>query len=326
MTFIRTARPLATIKPGRNEWYRIVNATPGVAAEIYIYDEIGYFGVTASDFVRDLLSIDSEAITVHLSTPGGDVFDGIAIYNALRQHKAKITTYVDSLAASIGSVIAMAGDEIVMAPYSTMMIHEASGVAIGANSAEMRSIADLLDKTSATIASIYADRSDGKPDAWRELMKAETWFTAEEAVSAGIADRVDDNGVKTTQKAYAVVGRAVDAPVSPPTAGPVLITALTHDQRPPLTPECSEGSAPESAPPVFDADVFRAAMRFAAEPPVPTDQAPFEFDPEIFRVLISNAAATAPAVAQRSPAETPPTFESVFDSEFFRSVIREVVQ
>lgn len=186
---LKTARPTAKLREGRNDWYRIENNAGTGAASVHIYDEIGYFGVTAQDFVRDLQAIDADRLELHISSPGGDVFDGIAIMNALKQHKAEVTVVVDSLAASIASVIAMAGDRVLMAKNATLMIHEASGLSIG-NADDMRQMADLLDKVSANIASIYADRAGGDAEEWRTRMRAETWYSAEEAVKAGLADEL----------------------------------------------------------------------------------------------------------------------------------------
>lgn len=189
--YVKTARPTAKLRKGRTDWYRIENlaSSNGNTAAIYIYDEIGFWGVTAQDFIRDLIALDVETIDLHLNSPGGDVFDGIAIMNALRDHKATVNVQVDSLAASIASVIAMAGDTVTMARNSQMMIHEASGMSIG-NAMDMRTMADLLDKTSDNIAAIYAERAGGDAADWRTVMKAETWYSAEEAVAAGLADQV----------------------------------------------------------------------------------------------------------------------------------------
>ena len=185
----RSARPRAALIQGRADWYRIQAKAGEDLAEIYIYDEIGYFGVTASDFVRDLRNVTQSTITLHLNTPGGEVFDGIAIYNSLKAHKATINVIVDGLAASIGSVIAMAGDKVSMAPHSKMMIHEAMALAIG-NSSDMLKMAERLDATSQNIADIYAEKAGGDASDWRASMKAETWYTDQEAVSAGLADEI----------------------------------------------------------------------------------------------------------------------------------------
>lgn len=175
---------------GQGSWYTIKNQAAG-PTQIHIFDEIGYVGVTAQQFTTDLANIQGD-IELHLNTPGGEVFDGIAIYNALRPRQPVI--HVDSLAASIGSVIAMAAGpgKLIMGKNSTMMIHDGFGMTVG-NAQDMRKMADVLDKTSDNIASIYADRTGKPASEWRNLMRNETWFTAEEAVAAGLADRVDGN-------------------------------------------------------------------------------------------------------------------------------------
>lgn len=177
-------------KPGQT-WYRIDNLvqSPGSAC-IYLYGEVGMWGVTAEDFVRDLQNVNASQLDLHINSMGGDVFEGIAILNALRAHRATVTTYVDGLAASIASVIAMAGEKVVMGRNTTMMIHEAHAIAIGEADA-MRAMAELLDKTNDNIASIYAEKSGGDTAQWREAMRVETWYAAEEAVAAGLADEVE---------------------------------------------------------------------------------------------------------------------------------------
>ena len=169
-------------------WFKMTNLAAG-SVEMAIYDEIGTWGVTASDFVAEISGVSAKEITLRINSPGGDVFDGLAILNSLRSNKAQVHVIVDGLAASAASFIAMAGDTIEMSPGSMMMIHEAHGLAMG-NAADMRDLADLLDKTSANIANIYADRS-GRPAAeHRSAMKAETWYLDQEAVDAGLADSV----------------------------------------------------------------------------------------------------------------------------------------
>lgn len=172
-------------------WYRISNVREDDAgkAEILIYDEIGWLGITAEDFVKDLQRVEADEIKVRINSIGGSVFGGTAIYNALRTHPARITTTVDSLAASVASVIVQAGDERVMVQHSQMMIHNAWGIAIG-DADEMNEYAELLRKEDSIIADIYADRS-GKPRSmYIAMMAAETWFSHDEAVEAGLADSV----------------------------------------------------------------------------------------------------------------------------------------
>lgn len=177
---IRNAKP--------HDWYRIINEADQ-PSEVYIYDEISMWGVTADEFVRDIKGLNTDTINLHLNTPGGLVFDGIAIHNALRGHSAKVHVTVDGLAASIGSVIAMAGDTVTMNRGTHMMIHDAAGLVIG-NAKDMSEFAALLDKVSGTIAGFYADRAGGAVADWRNAMLNETWYTAAEAVSAGLADQV----------------------------------------------------------------------------------------------------------------------------------------
>jgi len=172
-------------------WYAIkaLSTSDTPEAEVRIYDEVSPWGITAEDFVRELRALDVDTIRLRMNTPGGLVFDGVTIYNALRDHKAAVHVTVDGFAASIGSVIAMAGDTVTMNRGSHMMIHDASGGVLG-NASEMREFADVLDKLSQSIAGIYADRAGGTADTWRALMLKETWYTAEEAVAAHLADTV----------------------------------------------------------------------------------------------------------------------------------------
>jgi ATP-dependent protease ClpP protease subunit len=187
---LKTARPLAQLKQGRGDWYRITNQ--GETAEVMIYDEIGYWGVSADQFVREIQNVTAKSLTVRLNSPGGEVFDGIAIYNSLKSHPATVNVKVEGLAASAASFIAMAGDTVEIARNAMMMVHDAHGLAIG-NAGDMRQMADLLDQTSANIADMYAQRSGKTVDHWRTVMKAETWYTGQQAVDAGLADQVYDD-------------------------------------------------------------------------------------------------------------------------------------
>lgn len=178
----------------RREWYQIRNAAKDDSgpAEILIYDEIdSWFGVAAEDLARAITALDDDReLTVRINSPGGNVFDGVAILNSLRGHPGHVTTIVDGLAASAASYIAQGGDTIIMRPNSEMMIHDASGIVLG-GSADMRKMADRLDQATRNIASIYADRTGGTVDEWLDLMGEETWFSAQEAVDAGLADRIE---------------------------------------------------------------------------------------------------------------------------------------
>ncbi len=186
----RDTRPRPQLPAGRGE-LKVVDALAdpdgGAYAELWIYDEIGMWGIPATDVVARLLMIGAPTIHVHINSPGGDFFDGLAIYNALMDHPATIAVTVDALAASAASFIAMAGDTITMNRGSQMMIHDASGLTLG-NEADHLEMASVLGRVSDEMAAIYAARGGGDQAGWRALMRAETWYSAGEAVSAGLAD------------------------------------------------------------------------------------------------------------------------------------------
>ena len=176
-------------------WYRIENMAD--TAEVFLYNEIGSFGTSAQEFVADLRKIKTPKIEMHISSPGGEVFDGMAIYNALRNHPAHVTMFIDGIAASAASFIAMAGDRVLAERTATLMIHDGHGIAAG-NAKDMLALADLLDKTSDNIASIYAEKAGGEVSAWRERMRAETWYSAAEAQQAGLVDEVVSGKTRVT--------------------------------------------------------------------------------------------------------------------------------
>lgn len=178
--------------------------TDGVAT-LRLYDPIdswgGYWGISAKEFADTLdgLEDDVEEIRLHINSPGGEVFEGIAILNQLRNHKARVVAVVDGLAASAASFIATGADEVVMGRNTELMIHDAWGICIG-NAADMRDLAGRLDHLSANIAGIYAAKSGGTVDDWRAAMLAETWYSADEAVEAGLADRVEGDNDQPKDK------------------------------------------------------------------------------------------------------------------------------
>jgi ATP-dependent protease ClpP protease subunit len=199
-----------------NSWFSIVSGLAAKdgegtnAAEIFIYDEIGGWGILAADFVRELQALDADTITVRISSPGGSVFEALAIYASIKNIEAKVVCVIDGLCASAATVIAMAGDEITTAPGSMWMVHDAIGQVYG-NAADMQQMCDLLGKTSANMAEIYAARAGGTAEEWRTAMQAETWYTAEEAVAAGLAA----DGLTTTTKATATAKAPVIAATTP---------------------------------------------------------------------------------------------------------------
>lgn len=175
------------------DWYRIENKTTG-PSEVYIYDEIGGFGVSVGDFLAEVRDVKGP-LNLHLNSPGGDVFDGVSVYSALKRRSDPTTVVVDGLAASIASVIALGADKVVMAPKSKMMIHDGWTAAAG-NAQDFRKLIDLLDETSDTIASVYNDKAGGGVEFWRERMRDETWYNAEEALAAGLIDEIEGQARK----------------------------------------------------------------------------------------------------------------------------------
>ena len=167
------------------------------AAEILIYGNIGdrwdENGVIAADFVRDLQSLDVETITLRINSYGGSVPDGLAIYNALRRHKASVDVHVDGVAISCAGYIAMAGNTVTMAANAQLMIHAPWGYAVG-NAAELRAAADIMDRYARAMASAYADKSGQPLDACLALLTdgKDHWYSAQEAADDGFADAVGE--------------------------------------------------------------------------------------------------------------------------------------
>ncbi len=161
-------------------------------AELFLYDDIGLGGVTGADMTKALAKLrGANSIDLRINSAGGDVFEGVAIYEALQRFNGRIVAHVDGLAASAASFIAMAADEIRIAPMGFLMIHEAHGGVLG-RSTEMRQVADTLDKISGTIAKAYGARTGMTENEASALMKAETWFEADEAIANGFADKLTE--------------------------------------------------------------------------------------------------------------------------------------
>lgn len=160
-------------------------------ATISIYDEIGMWGVSASDFRNSLNALGDNIKTINLdiNSPGGVVYDGLAIYNMLKRHPATVNARVDGIAASIASVVAMAGDTIEMPENAMMMIHNPEGIVAG-NSDDMKDMADLLDKIRDSVATTYMAKSGLGADRVAKMMADVTWMNAAEAKSNGFADKV----------------------------------------------------------------------------------------------------------------------------------------
>lgn len=169
--------------------YYKVNAVSDDTTEVLVYDVIDWLGVSPEDFAAELNAISTPNIDLRINSPGGDVFDGVAIAHALRQHPANVRTQVDGLAASIASIIALAGDEVTMAKGSFFMIHNPWSLAMG-DANDMRQTAELLDKIAGSLVATYQEATGLEAETLRQMMDDETWMTDQEAVDQGFADRI----------------------------------------------------------------------------------------------------------------------------------------
>lgn len=166
-----------------NHWYTIKALGVRGAAEISIYEEIGGFGITAKKFAEDLKALgDVSHIDLRIHSPGGDVFEGIAIYNLLRNHPAEITVYIDGVAASMASVVAMAGDRVVMPENAMMMIHKPWGIS-GGNAGDMRDYADLLDKVETVLVLLMPEKRANQHRKLPPCWKMKPGWTGKNALS-----------------------------------------------------------------------------------------------------------------------------------------------
>lgn len=173
----------------QKSWFRM-QAKEDQTADIYIYDKIGGWGISARRFTEDLISLGNLShINLHIHSPGGEVFDGIAIYNQLKNHSATITVYIDGLAASMASVIAMVGDTVIMPKNAMMMIHKPWGVSWG-DANDMREYADLLDKLENVLIPAYVAKTGKTTEEITAMLEQETWLDGDECVEHGFADKV----------------------------------------------------------------------------------------------------------------------------------------
>lgn len=279
-----------------DQWFRIASgeAAGASSATVYLYGRIGYSwffgGISARDFVDTLKDLDVDHIDLHINSPGGDLWDGLAIMNALRHHRASVTAYVDGLAASMASVIAVGGaDEVVMSKGSVMMIHDAWSCVCG-NPAEMRDYADWLDGQCQNLARLYAARTGKSVDEMRAAMQAETWYTDDEAVEAGLADRVDSDTESEDLEDVAArfdlsVFAHADSVLSPAAA------ARTAPHKPPAA--SASGSASQAAPAARDTIQEGAAtVEFTTEQQTALAQAvgvPADADPDTIVAAVNEA-------------------------------------
>jgi ATP-dependent Clp endopeptidase proteolytic subunit ClpP len=175
-------------------WYAIQSSADSQAAgrvEISLYDEIGLGGATAKDFLAELKKYKGQHIDLRINSVGGSVIEGAAIYNSLRRHKGGLTVHVDGLAASMASVIAMAGEEIYIADNAMFMIHNPWSMTMG-DADDLRKEAAVLDKLKNTLVNAYARRTGMEASTIAAMMDEETWLDATESVAMGFADEIED--------------------------------------------------------------------------------------------------------------------------------------
>ncbi|MFE1816943.1 ClpP-like prohead protease/major capsid protein fusion protein [Metapseudomonas otitidis] len=228
----------------QGSWYSIRAAARGVA-EVLLYDEIGAWGITAKQFAKDLKALgDLQRIDLRVHSPGGDVFEGTAIYNLLRHHPARVEGYVDGLAASMATVILMACDTVYIPENAMWMVHKPWGIT-GGDADDMRRYIDLLDKIEDTMVMAYAAKTGKSAEDIKALLTEETWMTGREAVEAGFADQLTEplaaaaqlNSKRMQEFAHMpealknlIQPRAQGTPPANPPAAPVAQAPATPDE------------------------------------------------------------------------------------------------
>jgi ATP-dependent Clp protease, protease subunit len=192
-----------------------INAKAAKSGEMFIYGEIGdewYGGVSAQTVATALHDLgDIDDLDVYLNTPGGSVFEGIAIFNQFVRHKAKITMHVDALCASIGTIIMMAGNSIHMANNAQIMIHDPSGVCWG-TADEMDKYADTLREVKNTLIDTYVARTKCKPEEVSKWMEDETWMRASVALERGFIDKIEEGGAQNSAVLAPILARYKNTP------------------------------------------------------------------------------------------------------------------
>lgn len=299
-------RAKARVRDVAHAGFEIRNASAADEAELLIYDEIdSWWGVAAADVITALASITAPRLRVRVNSPGGSVFEGLAIANALRSHPADVIVQVDGLAASIASVIALAGDQLVMMPNSMLMVHDASGLCIG-DATDMQQMGAVLDKISDNIAGAYAAKAGGTATDWRTTMRAETWYLPAEAVAAGLADEAipaaaaptDDDPAMRAQWDPAIYGYNGPPKPAAPKPGPPARVQTDDEPAPTLVISIAE---------ILDEDAV-ARLRAAVRAPEGVSAEPLGTGPDE-----TAAGPVAPPVAAEPAAPTPPAPEPAAD-------------
>jgi ATP-dependent Clp endopeptidase proteolytic subunit ClpP len=235
-------------------WYAISapanSQTEDSGIEVSIYDEIGFGGVTAKDFVADLRKLKGQHIHLRINSVGGSVVEGAAIYNALRRHKGGLTVHIDGLAASMASVIAMAGEEVLMAGNSMLMIHNPWSMSVG-DANDLRKEADVLDKLKATLVNAYVRKTGRERGEIEAMMDEETWLDATEALGMNFIDGIEDD----LEAAASVT----------PEAARARFDKFSNSMRKPAKNRKAEEAAPEVVEPAVEAPVTDEAVDISEE-------------------------------------------------------------
>lgn len=232
-------------------WYAFKNATDS-EVEIYLYDEIGFWGTGAKEFIAELRQHAGKHVHLRINSPGGEVIEGTAIFNALKRHAAGVTVHIDAMAASMASVIAMAGNPVFMADNALLMIHDPYTFAEG-TSDELRKSADLLDTMKGNLVRAYTGKTGLPEKEIEDMMAEETWLGATEAVALGFVDAIED-GIEaaahmTPEKARArfdtlkkVMAKAQEAnsPETPEKPTVPVTEPVVETPEPPEVPEAPE--------------------------------------------------------------------------------------
>ena len=174
----------------QKEWYKIKNKSSEVS-DVYLFNDIGTFGITAQSFIDEIKQYEDRELNIHINSLGGEVFEGMAIYSIIQRRTSKTTVYIEGIAASIASVIALAADEVIMSENSLLMIHNAWGGTQG-EAKDMRKQAEILEKITNEIAEVYVKKTKIPYNEIVEMMDEETWLTAQEAVALGFVDSISE--------------------------------------------------------------------------------------------------------------------------------------
>jgi ATP-dependent protease ClpP protease subunit len=267
-------------------WYAI-SETNDNEAEVSIYDEIGGWGIGAKEFLGEISKLKGKHLHVRINSPGGSVVEGTAIFNALRRHEGGVTVHIDALAASMASVIAMAGVPVYMADNALLMIHNPWTITMG-DSDDLRKEADLMDKLKVNIRNAYKRKTGLADEQLQDMMDAETWLDSIDAVALGFVDAIEE-GVAAAAKVkpaelrarFDKFARGMDAEQTPAT-------------EPAPEPEAAGQQLPDGTPVVPVPEVEAPAP--ADEPEVTEPEVPVVDEPEATEPQASVGAALADAV------------------------------